>query len=140
MFVVRLGGGIDLPSSWLTRFFSGCPALYRFSSALPHTRTNTHTLIPKALPPFLFFFPFPFFSPTLSQINLCLPIVLLIPPPKTHSQSHTHTYSSSSHCNCNQIKYMILHPLPPPFPAFPLFPLHMRTMPFPALPNAYFCV
>lgn len=47
VFVVRLGGGIDLPSSWLTFLF---PAVQQCIVSLPHT------FIPKALLFFLFFF------------------------------------------------------------------------------------
>lgn len=100
VFVVRPGGGIDLPSSW--------PTLRHCIVSHPHSHTlaQTHALVPKALPPF-FFFSFPSFSPTLSQINLSAsPSYGLMPP----SQIKTHTHI---HCNCNQIKYS------PPFSALP---------------------
>lgn len=137
VFVVRLGGGIDLPSSWLARFFFRLSGTVSFLIRTP-THTHKHTLTPKALPPF--FCRFPFSLPHCPRSISASPSCCLIPPPK-HTVTHTHTYSSSPHCNCIQIKYMILHPPPTPsFSAFPLFPLHMRTISSPALPNAYFRV
>lgn len=46
VFAVRLRGGIDLLSFWLTFFFSGSPAVYRFSP------THIHS---QGLAPYLFF-------------------------------------------------------------------------------------
>lgn len=79
VFVVRLRGGIDLPSFWLTFFFR----LSSSVSFLPHTYS-----FPRPCSfLFIFFFAVPSFSPTLSQINLC-PLSSLNPPPQ-HIRAHT---------------------------------------------------
>lgn len=79
VFVVRLGGGIDLPSSWLTFFFRQSSSVSFLS--LPHT----HTLIPKAS--LLFFCSSLFLSHTVPDqsqpphLSACFN-----PLPNTHTQ------------------------------------------------------
>lgn len=87
VFAVRLRGGIDLLSFWLTFFF---PAVQQCIVSLPHTFT------PKALLPIYLFiyFAVPSFSPTLSQINLC-PALPLCGRLKQPPSKHTQLYCSS---------------------------------------------
>lgn len=117
VFVVGLGGGIDLPSSWLT-------FLFRQSSSVSFLSPSpTHTLIPKALQLF-FSLLFPLSLPHCPRSisapsSLCLP---LKPPPQ---RRHTFTHSSGAHCSHHQMKYIKLFssflksPPCPPFNSIP---------------------
>jgi len=94
---------------------------HRFSPT--HTHTHTHSF-PR--PCSFFFFAVPFFSPTLSPINL---FACLKPP------SPTHTGSSSAHWNHRQVKYILFL-----FSEVPSNSFHMGITPASALSNAYFGV
>lgn len=121
VFVVRLGGGIDLPSSWLTLFFRQSKQCI---VSLPHT----HALIPKALPPFLQFpLSLPHCPKSISVSSSCC----LKPQPPTHT--HTNLAPTAIRwnicfcfsCSCS-------------FPQVSSFP--MGTIPAWLLTYTYFCV
>lgn len=90
VFVVRLRGGIDLPSSWLTFFFRQSSS----ASFLSHTHTHSQGLA-------LIFLQFPLSLPHCPDQSLCL----LKPPPQ-----HTQLYCS--HCQMNYIQFFLFSEVP----------------------------
>lgn len=84
VFVVRLGGGIDLPSFWLTFFFRLSSSI----SFLPHTYS-----FPR---PCSFYFPL-FLSHTVTDQSLPSHLLVCLKP-TSPTYTHTHTCSSTAHC------------------------------------------